>query len=123
MTEDPEDPLELDTGMLQIESAMAEGLRGQFAILIVAVPVGPSGVGPSNSKALTVSFTHLTHYADPRAWGVLLGDLLQHIASGYTSEGMDQVAIRQQILDAFMQEVEHPTDSPWLLHTGSESEN
>lgn len=52
-------------------------------------------------------------WKDPAAWGVLLSDLMQHIANSYQqNEGLDRLQALQRIKAGFDAELSSPTDRP-----------
>ena len=52
-------------------------------------------------------------WPDPGAWGVMLADLVGHIANAYVQEGSsDAGVVTARILEMFNAEVERPTDTP-----------
>jgi hypothetical protein len=52
-------------------------------------------------------------WKDPAAWGVMLSDLMQHIANSYQQqEGLDRVKTLQRIKAGLDAELTFPTDQP-----------
>jgi hypothetical protein len=51
-------------------------------------------------------------WKDPFAWGVMLSDLMQHIANAYQDEGFDRLKTLQRIKAGLDAELAHPTDQP-----------
>jgi hypothetical protein len=52
-------------------------------------------------------------WKDPAAWGIMLSDLMQHIANSYhQDEGLDRAKTLQRIRAGFDAEWASPTDHP-----------
>lgn len=52
-------------------------------------------------------------WEDPAAWGIMLGDLMQHIANSYVAnEGFDRSATLERIKAGLDAELTSPTDTP-----------
>jgi len=50
---------------------------------------------------------------DPAAWGIMLSDLMHHIADSYSdSSGWEHAAVLARIKEGFNAEQESPTDRP-----------
>ncbi len=58
-----------------------------------------------NGQQLTLR----THWKEVGAWGLLLVDLMRHVARAYQREGHDVSAVLQRIRQAFDAEWSHPT--------------
>jgi len=93
---------------LGIPQDMAESLRGHVAILIVAIREDGDEDAP-------IMFASTSNDKTPAWWGILLHDLVQHLANGYTRDGMSPVAAKAEILKYFAVEARSPTGSPILL--------
>jgi Domain of unknown function (DUF5076) len=55
-------------------------------------------------------------WEDPFAWGIVLADLVRHIALAHKlqhpNEDVDQDAFVERLLEGFHAEIENPTDEP-----------
>jgi hypothetical protein len=51
-------------------------------------------------------------WKDPAAWGIMLSDLIQHIANAYQDEGLDRLKTLQRIKAGLDAELAKPTDRP-----------
>ncbi|MBX3442556.1 MAG: DUF5076 domain-containing protein [Planctomyces sp.] len=52
-------------------------------------------------------------YDDPGCWGLLLADLVKHVARAYeASTGADSIRVVARVRELFDAEWEHPTDTP-----------
>lgn len=52
-------------------------------------------------------------WQDPAAWGIMLCDLIQHIANIYQQDqGFDRVATVRRIMEGINAELSAPTDKP-----------
>jgi hypothetical protein len=52
-------------------------------------------------------------WQDPAAWGIMLNDLMQHIANAYhQNEGLDRARTLERIKSGFDAELASPTDRP-----------
>ena len=52
-------------------------------------------------------------WKDPAAWGIMLSDLIQHIANSYEqSDGLDRMKVVQRIKEDLAAEISTPTDQP-----------
>lgn len=52
-------------------------------------------------------------WPDPFSWGIMLADLLQHVANAYAQdESRDREAVVARIREGFLAELDRPTDSP-----------
>jgi hypothetical protein len=52
-------------------------------------------------------------WQDPAAWGIMLCDLIQHIANAYQQEqGLDRTATLRRIMEGMDAELSSPTDHP-----------
>lgn len=89
--------------MLVITEAAARALGGHHAIVIVALPF------EQPVEDARVAFVTSPVYADPGAWGIVVNDLVGHLANGYAHEGMDTVAAKARILEIFDAERARPT--------------
>jgi len=47
---------------------------------------------------------------DPRAWGLLLADITKHLSHAYAEKGVVAGDVHKKIVDAYLAEIEHPTD-------------
>lgn len=56
-------------------------------------------------------------YSDPGVWGVVLSDVVGHLANSYAQQGMDPTHVRRNILDILRKESESPTDKPRMVGT------
>jgi hypothetical protein len=56
-----------------------------------------------------------TLYGDPRHFGVLIADLVTHVANAYVEEGFDPISVRNSLLQALGDELDFPTDSPQAI--------
>jgi hypothetical protein len=45
----------------------------------------------------------------PELWGLLISDLMRHVANAYASEGVNREFALQKIMGAFNVEMNHPT--------------
>jgi hypothetical protein len=84
-TYDPKDPLD-----------------GAQPILIV-------GASPEGKQTVMLDAKVFEH---PGVWGIVLSDLVGHIANAYTQQGMDPIAVRNEVLRMFEAEQSSPTDRP-----------
>lgn len=50
-------------------------------------------------------------WKDPAAWGLMLVDLVKHVAEAYAAQGLDPQATRIRIREAMEAEWSSPTDS------------
>jgi len=56
---------------------------------------------------------HVGAWKKPAAWGIVLADLMRHLANAYEQDaGLDRNATLQQIKAEFQAEIDSPTDSP-----------
>lgn len=52
-------------------------------------------------------------YEEPGVWGIVLADLVRHVANAYEqAEGLDRAEVIQQIMALFAAEWDAPTDEP-----------
>ncbi|MFY9953266.1 DUF5076 domain-containing protein [Bradyrhizobium sp.] len=52
-------------------------------------------------------------WSDPAAWGIMLADLVRHVANAYQQDaGLDQLKTLQRIKAALDAELGSPTDEP-----------
>lgn len=95
--------------LLCVPKGMTEALGGCWAVTVIAMPVGED---PQDAPA---RFVTVPIYDDPGKWGIILHDLVGHIANGYAHEGMDPVAAMGRILEIFDAERANPTGKAvWL---------
>ncbi len=53
-------------------------------------------------------------WQDPASWGIMLSDLIQHIANAYhQEEGMNKDTVFQRILEGINAELSSSTDRPY----------
>lgn len=48
-------------------------------------------------------------FTEPATWGVLFADIARAVAEAYTEDGFAEKASIEQIRQAFLAELEHPT--------------
>lgn len=51
-------------------------------------------------------------WKDPAAWGIMLSDLMQHIANAYQDEGLDRIKTLHRIKAGLDAELAQPTHRP-----------
>jgi len=59
-------------------------------------------------------------YPHPAAFGLLLADLVEHVANAYTREGFDPTSVRNEILNALGGALDFPTGCPVSIQTSME---
>jgi hypothetical protein len=51
-----------------------------------------------------------TSFEHPGAWGIVIADLVQHVANAYAQDGMAAAPVLAQIRSVVLAELESPTD-------------
>lgn len=51
-------------------------------------------------------------FASPASWGILLADLVGHIANAYQQDGYSGSDVRRVLIEVLDAELERPTDKP-----------
>jgi|ETNvirenome_6_85_1030632.scaffolds.fasta_scaffold00900_22 hypothetical protein len=54
-------------------------------------------------------------YDDPAGFGLLVADLVGHVANAYASRGFDPVRVRASLLETLGKELDFPTDTPMAI--------
>lgn len=99
-------PRTTPAGYLSISESAARALAGYAAILICAIPRGTRPGIDADPVRYSVSGPLP---ADPGWWGILLHDLVQHVANSYAHEGMDPVAAQRRVWEILDAERADPT--------------
>lgn len=58
----------------------------------------------------TVCAVQLSAVENPGAWGIVLGDIIQHIVNAYTRRGHHPDRIRAEVLQTLALELAHPSE-------------
>jgi hypothetical protein len=91
---------DLDEQLVQVKKILGEG---QLALVAADMDREESG-------GLVVIVRPL--YDDPGVFGVILADIVSHIANAYTDNGFDPVRARNRVLAVLGDELDFPTDTP-----------
>lgn len=100
------------------------------------MPQDPDTISPEEFRALRpVLFCQLdedtggvivaldTHaFSAPAVWGIVLADLVQHVANAYAQDGMAASAVLREVREVVLRELEKPTDKPHSLRWDAEGE-
>ena len=91
---------DLDAQLIHVKQVLVEG---QLALVAAETEVGPPG-------GVVVIIRPI--YDDPGVFGVILADIVSHVANAYTDSGFDPVRARNRILEVLGDELDFPTDTP-----------
>ena len=61
-------------------------------------------------------------FSAPGVWGIVLADLVQHIANAYAQDGMVGSAVLREVREVVLRELNRPTDKPHSLRWEPEGE-
>ena len=61
-------------------------------------------------------------FSTPGVWGIVIADLVQHIANAYAQDGMVGSAVLREVREVVLRELERPTDKPHSLRWEAEGE-
>ena len=52
----------------------------------------------------------VTSYGEPGVWGILIADLVEHVASAYEQNGWNREQVLSAVRTLVLKEMAHPTD-------------
>jgi len=63
----------------------------------------------SESEGLLTAMD-ISAFEDPGAWGIVIADLVQHVANAYAQEGMHGGAVHEMVRGIVLKELNAPTE-------------
>lgn len=63
----------------------------------------------SESEGLLTAMD-ITAFGDPGAWGIVIADLVQHVANAYAQDGMHGGAVHEIVRNIVLKELNAPTE-------------
>lgn len=98
------DGAEKTGGDAKIERRISAKALPQRLVLGVLMEKQPDG------DTVNVLVVDVTAVETPSEWALLIGDLVQQLANAYVEQGFDPMALRREIADTLISELEEPTD-------------
>lgn len=100
------------------------------------MPQDPDTISPDDFRALrpvllcqldeetgnVVVALDIHAFSMPGVWGIVLADLVQHVANAYAQDGMVGSAVLREVREVVLREFERPTDKPQSLRWEAEGE-
>ena len=74
-----------------------------------AIKIQPCLVAYNNPEEGLVVMVNNNEFETPGIWGIVVADIVQHIANAYASDGMAGPAARSEIIHYLLAELEKPT--------------
>lgn len=74
-----------------------------------AIKINPCLVAYNNPEEGLVVMVDNNEFETPGIWGIVVADIVQHIANAYAADGMAGPAARSEIIHYLLAELEKPT--------------